>query len=216
MPVRLASDAFEPAIEASLTRISPFLSEGSFSTVGEIVVDNPEGKLRPGMFVTVDVLYGESEEATLVPSSALWEDPRTGETVIFVVDTSSGAPGAELGAAAMPLERRTTSVQAEGRETVGVTGISPGEWVVTVGHQLLDGDSPEARVRAAPWERVLALQSLQEEDLLETFMDKQRRLAQTYGAQPPSSDEFAAAARGRGDRPSPSTRRAVGTAPAAD
>ncbi|MEO1085758.1 MAG: efflux RND transporter periplasmic adaptor subunit, partial [Acidobacteriota bacterium] len=194
MPVRLGSDAFDEPIEATLTRVSPFLSEGSFSTVGEIVVDNAAGQLRPGMFVTVDVLYGQSERATLVPSSALWEDPRTGETVIFVVDVSSGAPGVELGDTALPVERRRTTVQAEGRETLGISGVEPGEWVVTVGHQLLEGDALEARVRAAAWERVLTLQGLQQEDLLEAFLEKQQRLAKTYGAEPPSTDEFAAAA----------------------
>lgn len=195
MPVRLGADAFEAPIDASLTRISPFLSEGSFSTVGEIVVDNPDGHLRPGMFVTVDVLYGQSEQATLVPSSALWEDPRTGETVVFVVDASSGAPGTALSEKALPVERRRTVVEAEGRETLGISGVEPGEWVVTVGHQLLEGDVLEARVRAAAWQRVLELQSLQQEDLLEDFMAKQQRLARSHGAEPPSSDAFAAAAR---------------------
>ncbi|MEM8995056.1 MAG: efflux RND transporter periplasmic adaptor subunit [Acidobacteriota bacterium] len=204
MPVRLGADAFDAPIDASLTRISPFLSEGSFSTVGEIAVDNAGGQLRPGMFVTVDVLYGQSERATLVPSSALWEDPRTGETVVFVVDVSAGAPGAELGESALPVERRRTSVEAEGRETVGLSGVEPGEWVVTVGHQLLEGDALEARVRAAAWDRVLTLQGLQQEDLLEAFLDKQQRLAETYGAVPPSTDDFAAAAQARvGDPGSP-------------
>ena len=194
MPVRLSSAAFDGTIDASLTRISPFLAEGSFSTVGEIEVDNQNGHLRPGMFVTVDVLYGQSAEATLVPSSALWEDPRTGEQVIFVVDASAGAPSAELGETAVAIERRRAVVEAEGRETVGMRGVEAGEWVITVGHQLLDGDPLEARVRAAEWQRVMELQGLQQEDLLADFIDKQRRMAQTIGAEPPSSDDFAASA----------------------
>ena len=36
------------------------------------------------MFVTVDVLYGESDRATLVPAAALWENPRTGVQGMFV------------------------------------------------------------------------------------------------------------------------------------
>ncbi|UCF67739.1 MAG: efflux RND transporter periplasmic adaptor subunit, partial [Acidobacteriota bacterium] len=76
----------EPPIEARLTRISPFLDEESFTTVGEIDVVNRGGGLRPGMFVSVTILYGASERATLVPASAVWEDPRTGERGVFVVE----------------------------------------------------------------------------------------------------------------------------------
>ncbi|MEM1177841.1 MAG: efflux RND transporter periplasmic adaptor subunit [Acidobacteriota bacterium] len=220
MPVRLHADTLDAAVEATLTRISPFLSEGSFSTVGEIVVDNPEGRLRPGMFVTVDVLYGQSERATLVPASALWEDPRTGEAVVFVVDTSAGPPPEALGDSALAVERRRAVVEAEGRETLGLSGVEPGEWVITVGHQLLEGDELEARVRAAAWGRVLTLQGLQQEDLLETFLEKQQRLAQTVGVEPPSTDDFAASAQqsstqGAADGQNPSADRVPTTGPGA-
>jgi len=156
------------------------------------------------MFCAGDVLCGQGAAATLVPSGALWEDPRTGGQVVFVVDVSSGAPGAELGEAAVAVERRRTEVRAEGRETLGLSGVEAGEWVITVGHQLLDGDPLEARVRAAAWERVLELQGLQQEDLLADFLEKQRRMAQSVGAEPPSTDDFAAAALEGPSDPGPS------------
>jgi hypothetical protein len=75
---------------------------------------------------------------------------------------------------------RPISVVAEGPQTVGVSGIDEGEWVVVVGQQLLaeQGDgTPEARIRVVAWERILELQQRHRDDLLQQFMDKQQRLA---------------------------------------
>lgn len=211
-PARITADALagEPLL-AELSRISPFLEEGSFSTVGEIDLVNLQGdrarRLRPGMFVTVDILHGQSEEATLVPTSALWEDPRSGVEGIYVVagmsgveppappepasETGVGAPLQPVSEEALPVELRPVVVLAEGQGRLGVRGIEPGEWVVTVGQQLLTGDeSPSTRVRPISWARVLAHQGLQREDLLEGFLERQRRAARERGAEIPSSREY--------------------------
>ena len=193
-PVRIGSPAFGGnPVSATLTRISPFLEASSFSTVGEIDVANEAGRLRPGMFVTVDVLYGQSAQATLVPASALWEDPRSGVRGIYV----AGGPAmvqsssSEIPAEPRPVQLRPVEVIAEGRAQVGVRGVRPGEWVVIVGQNLLSGnESATARVRPTTWDRVLRLQGLQREDLLEAYMDKQQRLARERGTEPPPSEEF--------------------------
>ena len=126
-------------IEATLSRVSPFLAPGSFSTTGEIDVDNRAGRLLPGMFVTVDIATGQSDQATLVPVSAVWEDARTGLLGVYVSrDRPSRAPtrpagdGAARGAAAPGGD--------PGRGRAGrrlSTGVQPGDWVVTLGQHLL-------------------------------------------------------------------------------
>jgi len=192
-PVRIGSPALkERQVSATLTRISPFLEASSFSTVGEIDVANDGGQLRPGMFVTVDVLYGQSAEATLVPSSAIWEDPRTGIRGIYVTAApATGSSPTEISAEPRPVQLRPVEVIAEGRAQVGIRGVQPGEWVVVVGQNLLSGNpGATARVRPTTWDRVLRLQGLQREDLLEAYMDKQQRLARERGTEPPSSAEF--------------------------
>jgi hypothetical protein len=72
-------------------------------------------------------------------------------------------------------------VRAEGAQTVGISGIEPGEWVVVVGQHLLSNQAretaPRARVRAIDWERILELQGMQRHDLLQQFMQRQQRLA---------------------------------------
>jgi RND family efflux transporter MFP subunit len=178
-------------ILAEVSRISPFIEPGSFSAELQIDVENPEGALLPGMFVTVDVLYGESVQATLVPKSAIYEDPATG-AVGIVTAPSIGLeiplvmPDSESDETPpmtppTPTEFRRVEVLAEGRHVVGVEGIEPGDWVVVVGQHLVTGRSqdgpPQARVRPIRWERLLELQGLQREDLLRQFMEKQQRIA---------------------------------------
>lgn len=178
-----AQDSAEEPLRATLSRISPFLDASTFSTVAEIDVDNRAGRLRPGMFVTVDVLYGDSAEATLVPTGALWDDPGSGKLGVFVVEGMADEPSSELSETAYDVVFRPVERLAEGRSTVGLRGIEPGEWVVTVGQHLLTDDGAlAARVRPTTWQRVVALQGLQKEDLLRGFLEKQQRLAQTLGA----------------------------------
>ena len=206
-PVRItprdAAAEAEP-LRASLTRISPFLERGSFTTTAEIDLEGVDSALRPGMFVNVDVLYGESETATLVPTSALWEDPRSGVEGIYVfTESPAGAPEQVVDAPPeepsdkdFAVELRSVRVVAEGRAVLGVEGVEPGEWVVVLGQNLLAGsDAPRARVRSTGWPRVLELQDLQRENLLADFHQKQRRLAQERGAEPPSNAEYLASAR---------------------
>ena len=184
----IRSDALgpEPA-RAQLSRVSPFLAPTSFSTTGEIELANP-GRLRPGMFVTVDILHGESAESTLVPASALWEDPRTGNVGVYVV--KAAPPGDGLSEDPVTAELRAVEVRGEEGGAAAVAGVTAGEWVITVGQHLVaaSGDS-RVRARRTTWERVAALQDLEEEDLLRGFMEKQRRVARTLGAAPPTSDE---------------------------
>jgi len=180
----------DTVIEAEISRISPFLEEGSFSAEAEIDVSNEGGLLIPGMFVTVDVFYGESEQATLVPKSALYEDQITGAPGVYVAPSlgleiqplpASREDGTGPFTPPTPVRFQSVEVVAEGQQLVGLNGIEAGDWVVVVGQHLLSArrsDEPvTARIRPVTWERIVGLQQLQREDLLRQFMEKQQRLA---------------------------------------
>lgn len=181
--LRPGDGAGEPIV-ARVSRISPFLEPGSFSAEVEIDVPNA-GRLVPGMFVRVDIFYGESQPATLVPASAIYEDPTTGEVGVFVVNDPDAvaAEGGVLSADPIAVPFRAIDVLADGRQTVGIDGVEAGEWVVVIGQHLLapqgGEEPPRARVRAADWDRILELQGLQREDLLREFMERQRRIARS-------------------------------------
>jgi multidrug efflux pump subunit AcrA (membrane-fusion protein) len=169
-------------ISAPLSRISPFLHPVTHSTEAQIDLANPSGQLMSGMFVTVDIFYGESEQATLVPLSALYENPATGETGVYIsqgllnkepVSTGGTQAGAALSDPVaftfIPVE-----ILAKGRMEAGILGIKPGEWVVTIGQDLIGGDSSLARVRKVDWAWVEHLQQLQRQDLMQEIMKKQQ------------------------------------------
>ncbi len=134
------------------------------------------------MFVPVDILYGQSERATLVPTSAIYTDPNSGKEGVFLA-TSLGSeiqPSEQVNPQNPPPLTDPTGVQfqpidviAEGRMEVGVEGIDPGSWVVTVGQDLLSSGRQQARIRTSSWERILALQGLQRQDLLQRVLDRQ-------------------------------------------
>ncbi|MDX1590582.1 MAG: efflux RND transporter periplasmic adaptor subunit [Balneolaceae bacterium] len=172
----------DTVITASLSRISPFLGAGSFSTTAEIDIINDDMALMPGMFVNVDILYGESEQATVIPLSSIYRNPRTGETGVYVAagygiesDLMNNPENAnnELANLSNPVdtEFRSIEVIAKGRDTAGVEGINPGEWVVTVGQNLLSRDGRNiARVREVTWNQIIAMQRMQPQDLLMEIM----------------------------------------------
>ncbi len=170
-------------IEGPIARISPFLHPVAHSTVAEIDLPNPNHTLKPGMFVAVDVFYGESEQATLIPLSALWENAATATIGVFVSrDSLIGEPVTVFdnprdGSLSGPVWFRFVPVEviARGSMSAGVVGVESGNWVVTIGQDLLGADSGQARVRPVNWEWVEELQQMQREDLLNEIIEQQRR-----------------------------------------
>jgi len=168
---------------AKISRISPFLHPVTHSTEAEIDLANPRHYLKSGMFVTVDVFYGESEQTTLIPLSALYENPLSGATGVYVsTDTLNRIPVEPLKEGGtgsltdpLPFEFVPVEVVARGRMSAGIIGIEPGKWVATIGQDLLGGESGQARVRPVDWTWVEHLQNLQREDLLKELMQKQRK-----------------------------------------
>ena len=179
----IRSDNMEDKVlEGEVSRISPFLGTGSFSTEAEIDIENTRDLLLPGMFVTVDIMYGESEQATLVPLSAIYRHPRTGETGVYVAPDFGAEtdPVEEVdGENPPPLSQPTTvefvgiNVVAQGRETAGVVGVNGGDWIVTVGQNLLiNNESGMAKIRATSWNRIMNMQQMKPQDLLRDNMNE--------------------------------------------
>jgi RND family efflux transporter MFP subunit len=173
MSVNLYSDNWpDTMLDADISRISPFLDPETLRTQAYIDMANPDNLMRPGMFVNVDVLYGETEEAVLIPNSAIYRHPRTGVEGVYVMN----APGEELrpvaeidGAPAvsppMPVSFVPIDIVAGGRMASGVRGVKEGQWVVTVGQNMLVGAVSEARARLMPWDRIMEMQRMQSRDI---------------------------------------------------
>jgi len=173
MSVNLYSENWPSTmLEADISRISPFLDPETLRTQAYIDMENPDNLMRPGMFVNVDVLYGETEQAVLIPNSAIYRHPRTGVEGVYVMN----APGEELrpvaevdGAPAvsppMPVSFVPIDIIASGRMASGVRGVNEGQWVITVGQNMLVGAVNEARARLMPWDRIMEMQRMQSRDI---------------------------------------------------
>ena len=167
-------------LSAPLSRISPFLNPVSHSTEAEIDLANPDHRLKSGMFVAVDIFYGESEEATLVPLSAVYEHPTLGVTGVYVATgevpaaPSEEMQGADSGYLSGPVPFRFVPIEllAEGRMEAAVRPVESGAWVVSLGQNLLGGKDSQARVRPVSWQRVERLQGLQREDLMRELSER--------------------------------------------
>lgn len=126
--VSVTTDAFPGEVwEGEVARVAPSFEAGSRQARIEVTIPNPEGLLKPGMFVRVEAILGSTENATVVPTSALIE--REGKTVIFMVsDDGSTAEMVEVTAGIRDGERLELRGDLSGR-------------VVTLGQHLLDDGS---------------------------------------------------------------------------
>jgi RND family efflux transporter MFP subunit len=176
-------------IQAEIARISPYLHPVTHTTNAEIVVDEHGGRLRPGMFVTVDVLHGQSEQSALVPNSAIYRHPRDGREGVWVTSleealrdpegsgyASADAPSLEDPVGPVSVRFAAVDVVARGRASSGISGVEPGDWVVTIGHHLLmNSNDDQAIVQPTAWDHILDLQQMQSRDLLDVIAEKQRQ-----------------------------------------
>jgi len=128
--VQLATDAWpDVSFPAEIRRISPVFREASRQARVEILSENSDGRLKPGMFVRATVILDREENARLVPESALTQ--RDGATGLFQVNETDRT------AVWIPV---TTGIRDRG--LVQVLDGAPAGRVVTLGQQLLEDGSP--------------------------------------------------------------------------
>ncbi len=127
--VGVTADAFSGETwEGEIERIAPVFDEASRQARIEVRVPNEGLRLKPGMFVRVDVVLEVANEATIVPRVAITQ--RDGRDVVFVVDESS------MTVSQVPV--RLGVVEGERVELLGEPSEAlRGQRVVTLGQQLV-------------------------------------------------------------------------------
>jgi RND family efflux transporter MFP subunit len=127
--VALRTDAHPGAVfEGRIARIAPVFRESTRQARVEVGVDNPELRLKPGMFVRATVVLDRVEGAIIVPEQALVR--RDGRDGVFVI-TGDGRS----------VSWRVVEVGFHQDGRVQVTGNGLTTQVVTLGQQLLDDNS---------------------------------------------------------------------------
>lgn len=129
--VELAAFPGRP-IAGRVEYVYPTLQQEARTLKARIAIPNPGGRLKPGMYATVR-LSAPSRTALTVPASAL---VRTGERALVFVDMGSGR--------IMPQEVEVGRVAGADAEIL--SGVEPGQRVVTSAQFLLDSESNLAEV----------------------------------------------------------------------
>lgn len=81
-PLRLYAGPGTAPIDTVLSYLAPVGASSSQTTLARAEIANPDGRLRPGLFVRADVVTGDAEVPVAVPLPAIQE--LGGETVVFV------------------------------------------------------------------------------------------------------------------------------------
>ncbi|EDY81217.1 efflux transporter, RND family, MFP subunit [Verrucomicrobiia bacterium DG1235] len=129
-PAHFSTDAFPNKIfEGKIDRISPVFRESSRQARVELSLANPDGALKPGMFVRADITLKRVEDATVIPYAALTR--RGAEEGAFLVSDD---------AQSVRWQPVKTGIRSE--NSVEILDANLSGRVVVLGQHLLDDGSP--------------------------------------------------------------------------
>ena len=122
-------DAFpDTTFQGRVTHIEPILSTATHSAKVEITLNNRQGKLKPGMFATVNMVMPEREEI-FIPLNAVFRQTGTGNHYVFIVNDEKQA-----------IRKPVTQLYTKGKQ-VAVKGIEKNQDVIVHGkNKLNSGD----------------------------------------------------------------------------
>lgn len=133
--LRLEDGSIYP-IQGKLKFSEMNVDESTGSVTLRATFANPNGVLRPGMFVRAQVQTSAREAALLVPQQAVWRNNQ-GKAMVWAVSSDNTAK-----------PRPVNAVRMVGNTWLVEGGLQPGEQVVTEGLQKLRGEMPVAPVPA--------------------------------------------------------------------
>ncbi len=138
----LAGQAFSGRVTAS----DSVVDEGTRNVQIQATLSNPEGKLRPGMFVQVDVRVGASRSIVTLPASAISYAPY-GDSVFIITDLKDPKGQPYRG-----VRQQFVKVDgSRGDQVAIVSGVKPGDEVVTSGvFKLRNGAAVQVNNKVQP------------------------------------------------------------------
>jgi membrane fusion protein (multidrug efflux system) len=122
MQAKIAFPAFpEKHFIAIVESVSPTLSHLTRTATATLIINNPDERLKPGMFCSVTIPL-PSEKLVMIPRSALIQISGTGEYYVFTLENSRAV-------------RKAVAIIAEIGEKIAVRGLTDGMQVITAGKQ---------------------------------------------------------------------------------
>ncbi len=116
------------AFAGQVTAVDSVVNESTRNIEVQATLSNPDGKLRPGMFVEVEVVSGASRPVIPIPASAINSAPY-GDSVYVVTDLKD-----QTGKSYRGVRQQFVKVEgSRGDQVAIVSGLNPGDEVVTSG-----------------------------------------------------------------------------------
>lgn len=128
-PVRVvAEDLGGAAFTGRITAVNSVVDRDTRNVQIQATLANPEGRLRPGMFVQTEIGVGASQTVVPLPASAVSYAPY-GDSVYVVTELKD-----ERGATYKGVRQQVVKLgPARGDQVAVLSGVKPGEEVVTSG-----------------------------------------------------------------------------------
>ncbi|ABC30259.1 Membrane-fusion protein [Hahella chejuensis KCTC 2396] len=148
LKVEVVTDAYpEQKFVGKITAFNPDIDPNTRNVRVQATLDNPEGKLRPGMFVAIEMILAQARDVLFIPSTAVLHGPYGSS--IYVVDKGEAKDGGDA-----PLVLRQQLVrlgETQGDFVIVVEGVKPGDQIVSTGSfKLMPGMSVVIDNKLAP------------------------------------------------------------------
>jgi membrane fusion protein (multidrug efflux system) len=143
----VASDNLPGAeFSGQVTAVDSVVNEATRNIQVQATLSNPEGKLRPGMFVQVEVALGANRSVIALPGSAINYAPY-GDSVFVVTELKK-----EDGQTYRGVRQQFVKVEgSRGDQVAIISGVNPGDEVVTSGvFKLRNGAAVQVNNKVQP------------------------------------------------------------------
>jgi len=122
------SDLPGMAFSGRITALDSIISEQTRNIQVQAILTNKDNKMRPGMFVQVELPLGQSRQVIALPASAINYAPY-GDSVYVVTDMKDAKGNSYRG-----VRQQVVKVEGSRGDQVGITsGLNPGDEVVSAG-----------------------------------------------------------------------------------
>jgi membrane fusion protein, multidrug efflux system len=130
LKVAVSSDAYPGRqFDGKITAVNPEIDQATRNVRVQATLANGDGRLRPGMFVSVEMILARSEKALFIPASAVLNAP-SGNSVFVIEEGQAGPDGTK----ALVAQQRLVRLGArQGDFVVATEGVKAGERIVSTG-----------------------------------------------------------------------------------
>lgn len=124
------------SFNGTISAINPKVDPATRNVQVRASLQNPDHKLLPGMYASVNIHYGDAQPYVTLPQTAISYNPYG--TMVYVVDHKGGTDPKQP---AVVHQKFITTGDTRGDQVAIMTGINDGDEVVTAGQNKLRNDA---------------------------------------------------------------------------